>query len=391
MQIPNFPLEIIIEILSRLPVKSVLKFKCVSKSWLSLISSSHFVKSHLKISSRNNNNFTNKNLLLLSMYLPHTLYSCTLYSALHEKSISFINKLNFPWNPSNIIAGVSFCNGLFLICIGMYSNNLYLWNPSTRKTKKLPFSGAEYSRCDVTYGFGYDESNDDYNVVEIYGVYGIHYVYGANIKIYSLRENSWRKIEKYCDALFCPDSGVFLNGSLHWGVAHNDGSCIYWDIVSLNLENEQFGKFSLPNYDPGKCTNGSNSRPLGDSSDHFELGTLNWALGKLRDCLCLFCDYYKVKLDVWVMKENNGKRSWIKSISLPYIAGIGPCISPLCVSDMGDVLLHDGSRVMVYDARNDEYKCVEIHDMDDNGVGAATVYAESLVSPNLDSTENTWY
>ncbi|XP_055811978.1 F-box/kelch-repeat protein At3g23880-like [Solanum dulcamara] len=384
IHIPNFPSEIIIEILSRLPVKSLLKFKCVSKSWLSLISSSHFAKSHLKISSSRNNKLSHKNLLLLSMYLPHTLYSCTLYSALHEKSILCVNKLNFPWNPSNIIAGVSFCNGLFLICIGMYNNNLYLWNPSTRKNKNLPFSsGTKYSRCDVTYGFGYDESNDDYKVVEIYGVYGIHYVYGANIKIYSLRANSWKMMNKYCDALFSSDSGVFLNGCLHWAVAHNDGCCIFWDIVSLNLENEKFGNLSLPNYD------GFPSRPLGDSSD-FELGTLNSALEKLGNFLCLFCDYYKVKLDVWIMKEYNAKGSWIKSVSLPYIAGVGPCISPLCVSDIGEVLLHDGTHVMVYDARNDEYKRVEIHEMDGNGVGAATVYAESLVSPNLDSSENTF-
>ncbi|KAJ8530700.1 hypothetical protein K7X08_023581 [Anisodus acutangulus] len=263
------------------------------------------------------------------------------------------------------------------------------------KTKNLSFSGVEYSRCDVTYGFGYDESNDDYKVVEINGIYGIHYVYGANIKIYSLKANSWRRMKKYSDALFSPDSGVFVNGSLHWAVAHSDGlSNIFWDIVSLNLENEQFGNLSLPNYDPGKF-NGSTSRPLGDSSD-FEPGILNWALGKLGDCISLFCDYYKVKLDVWVMKEYNAKGSWTKSISLPYTAGIGPCISLLCVTDNGEVLLHDGSRVMVYDGRNDEYKHVEIHDMENKGVGAATVYAESLVSPDLDSTDNTpeliwWY
>ncbi|XP_049408356.1 F-box/kelch-repeat protein At3g23880-like [Solanum stenotomum] len=386
IHIPNFPLEIIIEILSRLPVKSLLKFKSVSKSWFSLISSSHFSKSHLNISSRNNN-LSHKNLLLLSMYLPHTLYSCTLYSTLHEKSNLCLNKLNFPWNPSNILAGVSLCNGLFLICIGMYNNNLYLWNPSTRKNKILPFSSCtKYSRCDVTFGFGYDEFNDDYKVIEIYGVYDIHYVYDANIKIYSLRSNSWKIMKKYSDALFSSDSGVFLNGCVHWAVAHNDGSCIYWDIVSLNLKNEKFGNFALPSFDGF-----DHSRSLVDSSD-FELGTMNWSLGKLGDFLCLFCDYYKVKLDVWIMKEYNAKGCWIKPVSLPYVRGVGPCISPLWISDIdigGEVLLHDGTRVMVYDSKNDEYKCVEICEMNGDGVGAATVYAESLVSPYLDSIENT--
>ena len=48
---PNayFPDEIIREILSRLPVKSLLQFRSVSKHWKSLISDKHFIQSHYKI------------------------------------------------------------------------------------------------------------------------------------------------------------------------------------------------------------------------------------------------------------------------------------------------------------------------------------------------------
>ncbi|XP_050210434.1 putative F-box protein At3g24700 [Mercurialis annua] len=43
----DVPIDVICSILSYLPVKSVLRFRCVSKSWYSLINDSHFKKSHL--------------------------------------------------------------------------------------------------------------------------------------------------------------------------------------------------------------------------------------------------------------------------------------------------------------------------------------------------------
>ncbi|XP_021998407.1 putative F-box protein At4g21240 isoform X1 [Helianthus annuus] len=48
----SFPKEIIEDILSRLPVKSILRFKSVSKPWLSLISAPSFHNLHSAVGSR---------------------------------------------------------------------------------------------------------------------------------------------------------------------------------------------------------------------------------------------------------------------------------------------------------------------------------------------------
>ncbi|PNX60643.1 F-box protein, partial [Trifolium pratense] len=50
--------DLLTEFLSLLPVKSLLRFKCVSHSWKSLISDPNFVKFHLKKSKSHNPQFT---------------------------------------------------------------------------------------------------------------------------------------------------------------------------------------------------------------------------------------------------------------------------------------------------------------------------------------------
>ncbi|KAI8002923.1 putative F-box protein [Camellia lanceoleosa] len=63
--LPNLSKEIIEdEILSRLPGKSLLQFRCVSKSWRSSISNPQFVKTHLGMSSRTDNDYIQQRLIL---------------------------------------------------------------------------------------------------------------------------------------------------------------------------------------------------------------------------------------------------------------------------------------------------------------------------------------
>ncbi|KAK7839379.1 putative f-box protein [Quercus suber] len=54
----NLLQDLIAEILIRLPVKSVVRFLCVSKEWYSLITSSYFIKMHLKFSIETNRDRT---------------------------------------------------------------------------------------------------------------------------------------------------------------------------------------------------------------------------------------------------------------------------------------------------------------------------------------------
>ncbi|EYU32835.1 hypothetical protein MIMGU_mgv1a023169mg, partial [Erythranthe guttata] len=80
----DLPEEIIEEILlCNLPVKTLLRFKCVSKQWRSLISSKHFVERHL---AKNSSSLDHRKLVVLHPDLPNRSFrSCSLQS-LHDNS-----------------------------------------------------------------------------------------------------------------------------------------------------------------------------------------------------------------------------------------------------------------------------------------------------------------
>ncbi|KAK6780926.1 hypothetical protein RDI58_023110 [Solanum bulbocastanum] len=176
LTLPAFPSELIVEILLRVPVKFLLQFRCVSKSWLALISSPKFVKTHLSLSVKNKDYphhrvvLTVRNESISGESRPvHGDYSL---SSLRNDSVIDPFVLDFPMKkPQQGISIVGSVNGL--ICVAIGDGDLFICNPSIRKFKNLPDSrlklevseGYDGSPCGVIYGFGYDKSSDDYKVV----------------------------------------------------------------------------------------------------------------------------------------------------------------------------------------------------------------------------------
>ncbi|KAH0987378.1 hypothetical protein GBA52_014555, partial [Prunus armeniaca] len=63
---PDFPSDIMFEILSRLPVKLLCRFRSVSKSWRSLIADPDFVKMHLNKAIENEDIFNQRRRLIFT-------------------------------------------------------------------------------------------------------------------------------------------------------------------------------------------------------------------------------------------------------------------------------------------------------------------------------------
>ncbi|XP_073046604.1 F-box/kelch-repeat protein At3g23880-like [Primulina eburnea] len=286
----NLPQELIREVLLRLPVKSLLKFMCVSKSWLSTISSTEFRETHLNISSENNMH-SHKHLIFGSGALPRVFYTCSNYSKLDEDH--FMDTMSFDYPliglPDKIQITGS-CNGL--ICVVFYSSNVViLWNPATRKYRELPFFGANmFSRRS---GFGYDLFNDDYKVSCIDLNPAAH---RAQVHTYSLRNDSWTSTDWSHGKVF-HDPGVYVNGAIHWKVYCNGDTRGNWDVVAQNLTT-------------GTCSNVA--LPVPRISSGVEV-----MLGVSRGLLCAIHDRGS-HIDIWVLKEYGVEESWNIMVSFPY-------------------------------------------------------------------------
>ncbi|KAL9165480.1 hypothetical protein ABFS82_06G173500 [Erythranthe guttata] len=350
-----FPEELIEEILSRLPVNSLLKFRSVSKSWRALISDKKFISAHLKNSSKNTN-FTLRRIISTIILPYYTLKHCSLHSLLSGPLTNAVDS-DYPMkNPQNSVRIVGCCNGL--VCIAVNGKHFFIWNPSTKKYKKLPDVDdfIEQGLFITKYGFGFDESNDDYKVVGILSGFCNRDRYETMVKVYSLRTNSWKRIDVFNDGLPFDDTAKFVSGKLHWG--KRNGSNSKWDIVSFDLASGVCGNVARPSY---------------VETD------FSPSLGVLGGCLCVLSNSRKSSVDVWVMKEYGVSESWTKIVTVPYldVPWEGPYSTPLCVGSNGEILLMYGSNLMIYSPRDNRFRRPKIRNF--GAFLEADVYCESLV------------
>ncbi|XP_047324145.1 F-box/kelch-repeat protein At3g23880-like [Impatiens glandulifera] len=364
--IPYLPTDIITKILIRLPVKTLVKFRCVCRSWLSLISDPIFVQKHLRDSTQDKGLAHHR---LMMSPRSFEVKSCSLSSVLNEECPSTHDHYYPLKHPKRALFIVGSVNGL--VCIAIDKGSVFLWNPSTRKSKRLPNCGfKKRSGGRIVYGFGYDEASSDYKVIvtksELFG----GAPFKTEVKIYGYKSDSWRRIETFPKGHFPMDArGTFVGGSLHWTASREndftDSLNIRKPIVSFDLSKETYSEFSQPRYGKGAS----------DSK-----------LGALSDNLCLLCSIHYRRFDVWVMKEYGKVESWSKLFSIPYPSQLEDFpysySVPLCISfRKNEVLLVAGSCLVLYNVDNHTVRLTNIQDCLLRYKLKAYTYIESLVSP----------
>ncbi|CAN6289042.1 unnamed protein product [Urochloa humidicola] len=204
--------DLIVEILSRLPPKSICRFKCVSWHWYGLITDPEHRK---KIPQT-----------LSGFFYP----SCSLN---HENDIvifpDFVDVVEDeePFSDPSLIFMAGYksivphicCNGLLLCSCWKASPrdkyDLVVCNPATEKWVVVPGSGDE--SIALVHHLGFDPAiSPHFYVFEIIDA-DENYGYVGDVNIYSSETGVWsRKESGWGDELQLVDrGGVFLNGMLH--------------------------------------------------------------------------------------------------------------------------------------------------------------------------------
>ncbi|XP_028755028.1 F-box protein CPR1 [Neltuma alba] len=358
----DLPLEVIIDILSRLPVKSVLRFRCTCKSWRSLIDGSHFISFHLHKSLETNRN----NLVIFRQNSDLQIVDFDTLDA----AVEVVHPLMCYGNRLKVLGS---CNGLLCIC--NVAEDIALWNPSIRKHKILALLPVERRPESDTslfaarvYGFGYDSFSDDYKLLRISYYIDLHSrTFDSQVKLYSLRTNSWKTIQHMPYALCCARTmGVFVGGALHWVVTRKLEPDAPDLIIAFDLKYENFREVPLPD--------------LGNQNFQMEVALLGRSL-------CMLANYQNTRVDIWVMKEYGHKETWCNLFTLNESHELGSLkfVRPLAYSRDGNkVFLElDHKRLCWFDLKNNGISSIQIPRMPPLIDG--TICLGSLVPPALES------
>ncbi|XVF62527.1 hypothetical protein PTKIN_Ptkin09bG0015500 [Pterospermum kingtungense] len=97
------------------------------------------------------------------------------------------------------------------------------------------------------YGFGYEPISDDYKLVRMVLFKergGDDHMLETEVRVYSLRTNSWRRIKDFPFRLkYIGRNGVLANHALHW-VVHSDIAKTF--VVAFDLGTEEYRVVPLP-------------------------------------------------------------------------------------------------------------------------------------------------
>ena len=358
----RLPHDVVFDILSRLTVKSLMRFRWVSKSWNSIITDPIFITKHLNLNkAKSLSNNDNNGYLLYSHYdedgpgPSRKDLGTTICNS--DRTFTEISRFQIPFLCVDI---VGFCNGMF--CLNGYYEDyvFYLWNPSIKMFKSIsPLLNKSDKERTCCLGFAYHSQNNDYKILRIVEKSAL----STEAQVYTLSTDSWRRFAisfgsdhnigsiDYIYGIPC----LFFNGALHALAFTKDHSY----SLCFDVNDETFQMIILPEHD---C--------------NFYGGKFSLAVFKGSLAMIGFSSEY-LDIDIcyiWVMREYGVVDSWTKiTVELEVVERFFCCV------DNGELLFGCNSKVISYDPESTNENDLGITVGCDSWLSYTTDPMESLV------------
>ena len=323
------------EILPRLPVRSLLRFKSVCKSWHALISGANFITSHLA-RARESSEF----LIALSSRRQQVTNLYTYEEGGGNSKTRFMfgkesvgeEILDYPMHS----------NGLVLLNI---ENRLVLCNPGTRESKTLPECSQDTLCSKNRAGFGFVTSANVFKVAQYY--YRSRNIeagtYSLGFEVFTVGVDScWRATDEEPPYAIHTSDHVSIGETVYFKIDTRIHKSSPYNILAFGLKDEKFSPIPRPH-----C---------------FSMPAKNWIID-LEGVLRLVHCPQPNRLEIWTY-EDHINHVWTQSFSIDLYLSAPKAFYPVTIRH-GKLLLFmmgDGiERLEYYDPKNKSFnKLVDI-------------------------------
>ncbi|OIT06101.1 PREDICTED: putative F-box protein At3g10240 [Nicotiana attenuata] len=316
-----FPREIISNILSRLPIKILLRFRCVCKQWRNLIFKPNFIAAHFCHSSALQR--SGSSIVIHTRHYETSDHALSLYNP-HDESIVELDNPYPCFFPNMFVAGP--VNGIVCLFQKASGDTFTLWNPAMRKYGMVPLSRNkpdEGVHCWASIGLAFDPQENDLLLLRIFCV-----VPGStvpnHVEMYSTKSFGWKKLK--CDlvfSIFCNTCLAIVKGVPYWLAFVTDEFGLRTVLVRFDVGNKVLEKLPMPG--------------IGEVADQC-IVTIEDSIGLLtreeRD---------ECYISVWVMDEEDGRSKKCKAGPLLGFDGIVGCLRN------GDIVVENESGLLFFD------------------------------------------
>ncbi|CAI0390205.1 unnamed protein product [Linum tenue] len=302
-QVPNssteesnyLPFDVVIGILSRLPVKTLFRLKSLCKIWDAMIPTNpDLVSLHLK-------NYTHNPATKASLVCNYDHEDDRWFSA-NPRWVSLCPDAQRPIQLDQSLLQRVICgtgHGLFLLGNrGALHPDYRLWNPATRKTRHLPdppLAPPYLTHSSDHCGVGIDQVANDIKVVLIrnyvYTDAASLYAFRSPVFLYTLRSNCWRELEESCpywEGQNLVTCHTYFKGFFYWLVEQNEY------VVAFDMGSDVFHRIECP-----------------------LRGNSIGSLSIYGDSIALFRGpLFGSSVAVWLLSESGGQWCWIKQSNL---------------------------------------------------------------------------